>query len=57
MMNKIDDHSFEFDQFDPVDNNQPNDKSFNSDFFGTDPKPEEKGISQKSRGKDESFDF
>lgn len=21
MMNKIDDHSFEFDQFDPVDNN------------------------------------
>lgn len=51
-MNKIHDQSYEFDQFDPVDNNEPNDNSFNSDFFGTDPKPEDKGISQKSRGKE-----
>lgn len=50
--------SIDFDQFNPVETGDPKDKSFNSDFFF---QPEshqpEKVVSQKTQGKDESFDF
>ena len=65
VMKKIDDHSLDFDQFDPIQTGENNDNSFASDFFATGPKPTEQPPvpaaplqqSAKSQGKNQSFDL